>query len=339
MADIQANPTTERVKQAAHQYLKKARMAGPNNVIALCPFHQDASPSFAMNIHNGLYICYACGAKGNFRTFLKGMGLSKNDIDLHYGKTLEDLKRNTPPPPDPNLPTVTYDEHERPPEDLLGLFHVRDDDELKHVANKVLELDLDLLTLRRFEVGVDKKHNRVTFPLRDLRGNFVGVSGRAMSSDQSPRYKVYREEYKTWGLPAYDTDKSHLLWNAHRVYPEVVSRTLPQGESIVVVEGFKGAMWLSQAGVPNVVALMTKTLSWTQRWILLRFGGPYTLMLDNDEAGMEGTVYVSSELQKTCGSVRVVEYEQRQPTDVPLEDIRQLIETASDCNDMLLSEP
>ncbi|NBO55083.1 MAG: hypothetical protein EBU84_10945, partial [Actinobacteria bacterium] len=32
---------------------------------AVCPFHEDTSPSFSVNIRKGLYICYACGAKGN----------------------------------------------------------------------------------------------------------------------------------------------------------------------------------------------------------------------------------------------------------------------------------
>ena len=34
---------------------------------ALCPYHEDKSPSFSINIRKGLFICYACGAKGNMK--------------------------------------------------------------------------------------------------------------------------------------------------------------------------------------------------------------------------------------------------------------------------------
>jgi len=38
---------------------------------ALCPFHDDTSPSLSVNIRKGVYICYACGAKGNLKTLAK----------------------------------------------------------------------------------------------------------------------------------------------------------------------------------------------------------------------------------------------------------------------------
>ena len=334
MAAIYQNPTTERVKDVANQYLRHTRMAGPDNIIALCPFHQDSSPSFAMNIHNGLYICYACGEKGNLRSFLTKMGMTSDQIQHSYGKTLEDLKRNAPPPKDPTKFDVVMEPTRHIPEDLLGLFYVNDA-ELVETARQVLELDLSLEILRRFEVGIDKKHQRVTFPLRDLRGNLVGISGRAMHEDQAERYKVYRAEYRDWDLPPYDTDKNHLLWNAHRVYPETMRISKPTTKTLV--EGFKAAMWLTQAGVPHVVALMTKTMSGHQRQILERMGGPYTLMLDNDEPGVEGTINVSRELIGTCGVLKIVEYEEEQPTAVPLEELLELVQSATDYNEMLLS--
>jgi DNA primase len=327
MATTYKSPSTERVLETAHQYLKKIRMAGPDNIIALCPFHDDSSPSFAMNIHNGLYICYACGEKGAFRTFLTKIGLTTEQIRVNYGRTLEELKKNAPPPPDPLQPGIIVDSNKHIPEDLLGIFHRCPEDLLAEGFTEEV--------LQDFGVGVDIAHHRITFPLRDLQGNLVGISGRAMLAEQEERYKVYRNEYRTWDLPPYDTEKSVLLWNAHRVHP-VVMRSL-QPAPVVLVEGFKACMWLTQAGVPRVVALMTKTMSWAQKLILQDMGGPYILMLDNDEAGVEGTVYVSKELHKACNDVRVGEYEENQPTDVPLEDVLQLIDSATDYNEMTLS--
>ena len=36
---------------------------------ARCPFHDDTRPSFSANAELGVYLCHACGAKGNLVTF------------------------------------------------------------------------------------------------------------------------------------------------------------------------------------------------------------------------------------------------------------------------------
>ena len=39
------------------------------NSMAICPFHDDHHPSLSVNINNGLFNCFACGAKGDVLTF------------------------------------------------------------------------------------------------------------------------------------------------------------------------------------------------------------------------------------------------------------------------------
>jgi putative DNA primase/helicase len=51
------------------QYLQ-LRGSG-SEVTALCPFHNDKSPSLSINMQTGLYVCHACGEKGNPQTFLE----------------------------------------------------------------------------------------------------------------------------------------------------------------------------------------------------------------------------------------------------------------------------
>lgn len=315
----QDNAVTAKVRAAIHQYLTRVRGAGPDNIVACCPFHDDNTPSFSMCVHNGLYICFGCGETGNFRSFLARMGLGPSEIKYHYGATLEQIRQNAPPPPDPTHPNVIMETNRHIPEELLGLFHFCPID--------LLDEGFTEATLLDFGVGVDKFNDRITYPLRDFKGNLVGISGRAMREDQEERYKVYREEYTRWELPPYNTDKALLLWNAHRVFPAVYNK--PDAGPIVIVEGFKACMWLKQAGVPNVVALMTKAMSWTQAWLLRHMGNNHVLMLDNDNAGIAGTINASEELIKSSPHLRIVEYEEAQPTDVPLEDIPGLIENAT----------
>lgn len=317
----------DKIMATLEQYIDgPIRKAGPTNVIMRCPFHTDRSPSFAMNTQNGLYICYACGEKGTFYNFLTKVGYTSEQIRYHYGKTLKAMKDHLPPPPDPSKPgVVVTDTNAHIPNELLGIFH--------KCPDALLEEGFEEETLLNFGVGVDDYHHRITFPLHDLHGNLVGISGRAMLDSMAERYKVYRQEYNHWDLPAYNTDKSNLLWNAHRVFPEIMKTS---NCPIVVVEGFKACMWVWQAGVPMVVALMTKTLSWAQQWILQKMGGPYILMLDNDDAGVQGTIDISKTLAQFSPDVRIVEYDAWQPDGVPQDEVKGLLESAVDYHVMAL---
>ncbi len=320
------NPVTERILAVLTEVGRgKPKKVGGDNVSIRCPFHDDSDPSFCMNVSNGLFICYGCDVTGNFRKFLSMLGHSSEYIAHHYGVTLKNLAANAPPPKDLSRPEVVMEVNKHIDNDLLGLFHF--------CPESLLKEGFTPETLQAFGVGVDKQHSRITFPLRDVEGNLVGISGRAMLIDQEPRYKVYREEYRTWGLPPYETDKGNLLWNAHTMFDRLQREN---GRPVVtVVEGFKAVMWLTQAGIPNVVGLMTKRMSKTQEWILQRMGAEYVLMLDNDKAGIEGTIKVTDAIYKTGAPLRIVLYDANQPTDVPLDELPYLIESAPTYSELM----
>jgi DNA primase len=326
MNDVPDDPVVQKVREAIDTHLRKVRLSGSNNIVALCPFHDDSTPSFSMSLVNGLFICFSCGEKGNFRKFLAQIGMSPEEIKYHYGRTLEQLKKNAPPPPDPTRPGVVMETNRHVPEELLGIFH--------QCPVDLIDEGFDEATLEEFQVGVDLKHQRITYPIRDLHGHLVGISGRAMHEDQMPRYKVYDKEYTAWELPPYDTDKGLCLWNAHNVY--AATRTSLSNEPIAIVEGFKACMWLKQAGVKYVTALMTNGMSWAQLWMLSRMGSRFIVMLDNNDAGVKGTINVTRELAKITTDVRVVEYEEAQPSDVPREDVLEVVYNATPYDLMLL---
>ncbi len=326
MNDIPDDPVIAKVRETVDKHLKRVRMSGSNNIVALCPFHDDSNPSFSMSLVNGLFICFSCGEKGNFRKFLAQIGMQPAEIKYHFGQTLEKLKRNAPPPPDPTKPGVVMEPNRHIPEELLGIFN--------HTPTALVDEGFEEGVLQHFQVGIDHKHARMTFPIRDLHGHLVGISGRAMHDDQEPKYKIYDKEYVAYDLPPYDTDKGLCLWNAHNIYQQMRNRVTH--DPIVIVEGFKACMWLQQAGVPFVVALMTKRMSWAQQWMLSRMGSRFIVMLDNDEPGIEGTVNVTRTLAKQSMDVRVVEYDAAQPTDVPREDVLSVVNGATPYDLLLL---
>jgi DNA primase len=319
------------VLKVAHNYLSKVKRSGPENVMAICPFHtgggmggMEQHPSFAMSLTKGLYFCHACGEKGNLLSFLRALGINRTEIEFRYRFIIDEAAKNLPPKPDPLNPGVI--DLNPIPEAVLGL--------LDYCPNDLVQNGFLETTLQRFDVGFDMQHMRVTFPFRDLKGNLMGISGRAVNDDAWPRYKVYTTEYKIWDLPERPViDKRAVLYNAQTVYPMVYFA--PPGVEVVLVEGFKACMWIWQAGIKNVVALLGTYLSWEQQWILERMGGTVYLFLDNDEYGILGTRKAGEKLSKSL-HVRVMQYpkrlvnEESQPDDCTPAEILQSKETAMD---------
>lgn len=333
--------TSQDIRSLAEGYLTRVSRGAGDNISAICPFHVRAdgrperSPSFTMNVHTGLWQCWACHSKGNLYTFLRDLGVGRDIIQLRYKTLLDAVKDNAPPPPDPLRPKAL--DHIPIDEGLLGLF--------EWWPVEYLQKGFHEHTLRHFDIGVDSWNKRITFPLRDLLGNLVGVSGRATEDWQTPRFKIYDGEYVEWGLPArYGWNKGAVLYHAHNVYPHVFWHN-PDSELVIVVEGFKACMWVWQCGFRNVVALMGSSMSFDHRWILERMGCSVVVWLDNDKAGRKGTFQLGYKLS-TSRSVLVCEYpsthsrdSNASPDDLSIVDVHAQLGSVIPFNDWLRQQP
>ncbi len=71
-----ADNFAQTVKQAADivkvigEYVK-LRKSGAQNMTGLCPFHQEKSPSFSVNVQHSYFYCFGCHAKGDVFTFVQ----------------------------------------------------------------------------------------------------------------------------------------------------------------------------------------------------------------------------------------------------------------------------
>lgn len=54
-------------------HLPNLKENGTTEATALCPFHDDHNPSLSVNLENGLYHCFACGAKGDVFRFYQDL--------------------------------------------------------------------------------------------------------------------------------------------------------------------------------------------------------------------------------------------------------------------------
>lgn len=312
----------------AQQYLERVRKSGSENVMALCPFHDDRTASFAMSLVTGAYFCHACHAKGSLRTFFKELGLDRNTVEYRHGLVLEAAAKNQPTPPDPLRPQHVWETPDRViPERLLGLF----DHDISPLLPRFTPE-----TLQHFDVGWDGWHQRITFPIRDLKGELVGISGRAVHPGQVPKYRIYDNEYGVWHYPPrLGWDKRAALWNSHEVYPSVFGSLSPELSSVVVVEGFKAGMWVWQSGIRSVVALLGSYLSWEQGWVLERMGAPVYLFLDNNRAGWTGQLGAAKRLTKAGLRTHIIEYpprlfddEDAQPDNLDEAEVREQVARA-----------
>jgi DNA primase len=266
----------------------------------------------------GLFFCHSCKARGNFRHFLHAMGVSQHALRHQYGPLIDAVQSAVPLKVDhtrSHAPTNS----DPLPESFLGLFD--------YCPTDLIAEGFTEETLKKFDIGFDVAHMRITFPIRDLTGQLVGISGRTVT-DHPRRYKIYDKEYTEWGLPERKIQMGDVIWNIDRVYPGVYF-----GDSVplVLVEGFKACMWLDQMGITNTVALLGSYLKKGQQWLLEHLGGLVYVMMDNDDAGQGGARYVGATLAKSL-RVNMVTFDQekKQPTDLTKEEINQALQQAED---------
>lgn len=263
--------------------------------------------------------CFTCKVSGNVIKLLKLLGLPDHVVDAEtegLKKELEDnrerlkwRKRKEWVTKDPFLAATVL------PETLLRPY--------RFLHNKLLDAGFNQQWLEYMEVGFDRVHNRITYPIRDIYGNLAGISGGATVAGQYPKYKVYKGRWKDpasnrWNpsdygewfeerYPDYDFHNHHYLWNYDSVYPRLFFGR-EENPHIIIVEGFKACLWLLQNGWLNTVALMGSSISERQCSLLQRLSVNVILFLDQDAAGRKGTKLIGQVLRKQQPGVRVAHY-------------------------------
>lgn len=305
----------------AAQHLREVKRTGDKYVLACCPFHKDGqeeTPSFSLNVETGWYRCFACEAFGPLPQLLRVLGMSWESIERQHRYIIEDAQKQAIQVVDHLRPKDVIFQEAPLPHRLLGIFD--------YCPNQLLQEGFTAETLRHFDVGIDTTHKRITYPLFDLRGHLVGISGRAMEKDQIPRYKLYHKEYTRWNLAPYHTNKAAVLWNAHRIYADLRGRL---NGRLIVVEGFKAAMWLYQMGYHNVVALLGIGLTAEQLWILESIGADIYLMLDRNDAGARAQPQLANRLSRSQRVYMCSYAWGAQPSDLRPEEVDESLTTAA----------
>lgn len=307
--------------QIAQKYLERVREKD-DFISAVCPFHKggkERHPSFWIQKSNGRWGCFACTASGqNLKQLLQKLGVRNRSLEAEIEEAVkEDKERRVfEKAARAKKARAEFKGTHILPESLLGVFDF---------------LPLDLKNagfseklLREHDIGFDRRYSRITFPVRDLFGNLVGISGRATMPGDAPKYLFYsgrrlvdgQEEYRELGewYPDYSNAsvRDHL-WRGNFVYKDLLEGSWDQ---MILVEGFKAALWLVQQGWYHTVAIMGTHMSKAQERIIRRFGAQVFVLADNNEPGREASLAWCQALSSSSFPVYHVRYPEQCDADV-----------------------
>ncbi len=305
------------------------------NYKALCPFHQEKTPSFVVFPETQTWRCFgACGEGGDaFNFVMKAEGWD-------FSETLRELAKRVGVEITPYSPEHTQKQEASERlwailEETTRFFH----DQL-HTApaaqiarDYLITRDLTEETAEAFMLGYapdswrntlqhlqmqgytqdeiieagiairndegsvyDRFRHRLVIPIRDSRGHTVGFGARAFTKEAVPKYLNSPQG------PLFD--KSQLLFGL-----DLARRAIRETETAVIVEGYMDVMQAYQAGFFNVVAQMGTALTETQLKLLDRYASRLVLALDPDIAGVKATMRGLNVAQQTLGDDQQVSFD------------------------------
>lgn len=285
------------------------------NYKALCPFHDEKTPSFVVFPDSQQWRCFgACGEGGDIFSFV----MRQQGWD--FPEALRVLAERAGVELKPQSPDQAKAQEERERlrellQEAASFFHrqLLEAPNARHVREYVAGRGLTPETVESFLLGYapnswdatmnmllergftrdelvkagmlvvretgsvyDRFRDRLVIPIRDGRGNIVGFGARGLAKDAVPKYL---------NSPQSDIfDKSQLLYGLSHA-----RRTIRESETAVIVEGYMDVMQAHQAGFTNVIAEMGTALTEAQLRLLARYASRLILALDPDAAGQMAT--------------------------------------------------
>ena len=297
------------------------------NLVGLCPFHGEKTPSFNIYTENGSFYCFGCGAGGDVIGFV--MRIENLDY-LEAVKFLAQRAGMSMPEDDyddsmSRLRTRIYEANreaarffyaklgEREGADGLAYLRGRGlaDSTIRHfglgfapdsrfslgnylLAKGFTESELIAANLvfkaRNGRGVVDRFYNRVMFPIIDVRGNVIAFGGRIMT-DEKPKY-----------LNTSDT----LVFNKSVNLFSLNNAKNSRSRAFILCEGYMDVISLNQAGFTEAIATLGTALTMEQATLLKRYCDEVIICYDADEAGQKATARAIEILRRTGLVVRVL---------------------------------
>lgn len=283
---------------------------GGANLLGLCPFHTEKSPSFTVSPTKQFYHCFGCGAHGSAIRFLTE----------HTGASFPEAVRSLASgvgmtvPEEPRSPRQRAADQERKQE--VSLQQQILDQAQNHYLQALKQAPEAIAYLKgrglsgeiaaRFGLGwagrdrrglaavfpryedaallesglviesedgrrYDRFRERIMFPIRNTRGKLIGFGGRIIGKGE-PKYL--------------NSPETSLFSKGHELYGLYEARAGVRKEGcVLVVEGYMDVVALAQHGLDNAVATLGTATSSSHIQKLLRASDCIVFSFDGDQAG------------------------------------------------------
>jgi DNA primase len=278
---------------------------------ALCPFHDEKTPSFTVSVQKQIFYCFGCQTGGNVISFVQkhegksfiealewladrlNIALPNQDARESANRkrftTLEDLNRFAVEYYHRQLLTENvggtarqYIKHRGVQSKTLRLFQLgyaksgrRDFVKVATDNGFTIQQLVDVGLIKDEDRGPqDRFWNRILFPIQNERGVPVGFGGRSLSEEHQPKYL---------NSPATILyDKSNVLYNLDKARQSIYKK-----QQVLLVEGYMDVLMLSQSDIENVVASSGTSLSENHANLLKRFAPEVVIVYDGDASGFQ----------------------------------------------------
>lgn len=275
------------------------------NFKALCPFHQEKTPSFIASPERQVWHCFGCGEGGDLISFAMKYENIEFPEALRFLAERAGISIQTLSPTQQREFGILYDIHVRATEFFRNEL-AKSRSATDYLAGRKLNAGTieefsvgfapggETLTLHLlhagFEIGDiaraglahknvrglyrDRFENRVIFPIHNSVDKVVAFTGRFLgpSSDTIPKY-----------LNSPDTpifDKSKILYGFQRS-----KHAIAETREAFLVEGQMDFLMAWQSGVKNTIAVSGTGLTGKHLEKLRRLADAIIVSFDNDEAG------------------------------------------------------
>ncbi len=304
------------------------------NLLGLCPFHNEKTPSFTVSPAKGIFKCFGCGKGGNAVNFIM------EHEHLSYPEALRWLAKKY---------HIEIEEKEVTPEELakqneresilvVTQYAARQFSENLFHGHEGMALGLSYFrergfadaVLRKFEVGYcnerrddftkkaiaagykteflvssgltidregymfDRFAGRVMFPIHSLSGQVLGFGGRILKADPKAAKYVNTPETEVY-------HKSRIVYGIFQARQAIIKE-----DRCYLVEGYTDVLSMHEAGVENVVASSGTALTQEQIRLIKRFTPNITMLYDGDQAGIKASLRGTDMVLEEGMNVRIV---------------------------------
>ena len=346
-----------RIEEVVSDFVSLKRRGA--NLLGVCPFHKEKTPSFMVSPAKGIFKCFGCGKAGDSVRFVM------EHEHYSYPEALRYLA---------NKYGIVIEEKELSPEELMaqnerekmfnintfaqqyfsdtmknneegqavGMSYFRErgfrdaivekfqlgyclnqrDAFVQHALKNGYSKDLLLnigLASGNEERMYDRYQGRVIFPIHNLTGKVIGFGARILSGDKTKAKYLNSPESEIY-------IKKQTLYGIFFAKNEI-SRL----DECILVEGYADVLSMHQAGIVNTVASSGTSLTVEQIRLIGRYTKNVTIFYDGDSAGIHAALRGLDMILEEGMNPRVVLLPPDEDPDSfvqnrPIEEVREYIE-------------